>query len=98
MNRKTDTLSPFLFDATNLSVRKNPFGQSHFHHPDIIYRVTKTGMPSRQAMNLIFLLFMLILSEFNGNSQMPFTISESGSEYNRAMELFNKEIYPAAIR
>jgi TolA-binding protein len=31
-------------------------------------------------------------------SQVPFTSKEIASEYNRAMELFNKEKYPAAIR
>lgn len=31
-------------------------------------------------------------------SQVPFTQSEMGSEFNMAMELFNKEKYPAAIR
>jgi TolA-binding protein len=32
------------------------------------------------------------------SSQIPFTSSEIGSEFNRGMELFNKEKYPAAIR
>jgi TolA-binding protein len=31
-------------------------------------------------------------------SQVPFTSKEFGSEFNRGMELFNKEKYPAAIR
>ncbi len=31
-------------------------------------------------------------------SQVPFTSREIGSEFNRGMELFNKEKYPAAIR
>ena len=35
---------------------------------------------------------------FPVSSQVPFTSKEIGSEYNRAMELFNKEKYPAAIR
>jgi TolA-binding protein len=98
MNRKAEILSPFFIDTTNLPLRKNQFGHSHFLHPETIHGGHKAGVPSGLAMYLIPLLFMLILSEFNCNSQMPFTISESGSEFNRAMELFNKEKYPAAIR
>ena len=32
------------------------------------------------------------------SSQVPFVSREIGSEFNRGMELFNKEKYPAAIR
>ena len=32
------------------------------------------------------------------SSQMPFTLKESESDFNRGMDLFNKEKYPAAIR
>jgi TolA-binding protein len=45
---------------------------------------------------LFFLLINFSLSEASG--QMPFTVKETGSEYYRGMELFNKEKYPAAIR
>jgi len=31
-------------------------------------------------------------------SQLPFPVRQMGSEFNRGMELFNKEKYPAAIR
>ena len=30
--------------------------------------------------------------------RLPFTGKELGSEFNRGMELFNKEKYPAAIK
>ncbi|HLN55352.1 MAG TPA: tetratricopeptide repeat protein [Bacteroidales bacterium] len=42
------------------------------------------------------LFFLFIFSSSSG--QIPFTDKELGSEFNRAMELFNKEKYPAAIR
>lgn len=42
------------------------------------------------------LFFLFIFSTASG--QIPFTGKELGSEFNRAMELFNKEKYPAAIR
>jgi TolA-binding protein len=45
---------------------------------------------------LIFLFFTL--TESDVVSQVPFTSKEINSEFNRGMELFNKEKYPAAIR
>jgi TolA-binding protein len=51
---------------------------------------------NRNRLILIFgflIIFLLPIS-----SQVPFTASETGSEFNRGMELFNKEKYPAAIR
>jgi TolA-binding protein len=46
----------------------------------------------------VFILSLLILFAFQVSSQIPFTSNEVGSEFNRGMELFNKEKYPAAIR
>ncbi len=51
---------------------------------------------NRKKFILIFsslLLFIIRLS-----SQIPFVGNEIGSDFNRGMELFNKEKYPAAIR
>jgi TolA-binding protein len=46
-----------------------------------------------------FLLIILLLFPVMGVSgQVPFVINETGSEFTRGLELFNKEKYPAAIR
>ena len=49
-------------------------------------------------LNPLLKLFFLILPVLQVSSQVPFTGKESGSEFNRGMELFFKEKYPAAIR
>jgi TolA-binding protein len=51
---------------------------------------------NRNKLILIFSFLLFVI--FPVFSQVPFTSKEIGSEYNRAMELFNKEKYPAAIR
>jgi TolA-binding protein len=49
--------------------------------------------------NKIILVFTFLLCLIlQVLSQVPFTAKEIGSEFNRGMELFNKEKYPAAIR
>jgi TolA-binding protein len=48
--------------------------------------------------NIFFIIISLNLFVFKASSQVPFTGKELGSEFNRGMELFNKEKYPAAIR
>ena len=47
---------------------------------------------------LIFISGFLLIFIFQLSSQVPFTDKELGSEFNRAMELYNKEKYVAAIR
>ncbi|MCX6327438.1 MAG: tetratricopeptide repeat protein [Bacteroidia bacterium] len=47
---------------------------------------------------LILIFSFLLIFIIRGFSQVPFTGNEMGSEFNRGMELFNKEKYPAAIR
>ena len=48
--------------------------------------------------NRFILLYSLIfLLTISTNGQVPFTSNELGSEYNRGLELFNKEKYAAAI-
>lgn len=42
--------------------------------------------------------FLFLLMPLKSLSQAPFTVSEIGSEYMRAVELYKKEKYPAAIR
>ena len=51
---------------------------------------------NRRKLNFIFVLLVSFL--FQLSAQMPFTNKELGSDFNRAMELFYKEKYAAAIR
>ena len=51
---------------------------------------------NRNKSILIFSLLLFFTVQVS--SQDPFTSRELGSEFNRGMELFNKEKYPAAIR
>lgn len=49
--------------------------------------------------NTIILVFSILFSfNISAGAQVPFTGRALGSEFARAMELFNKEKYPAAIR
>jgi TolA-binding protein len=47
---------------------------------------------------LIFIFYFLLIFLLPLSAQVPFTVSEIGSEFNRGIELYNKEKYPAAIR
>jgi len=47
---------------------------------------------------LILLIILLPIFILPVSSQVPFIVNEIGSDFNRGMELFNKEKYPAAIR
>jgi len=47
---------------------------------------------------LILIISFLLVFIIQISSQVPFIAKEIGSEFNRGMELFNKEKYPAAIR
>ena len=51
---------------------------------------------NRNKLILIFSFLLIFIIQVS--SQVPFTAKEIGSEFNRGMELFNKEKYPAAIR
>ncbi len=51
---------------------------------------------NRKNFILIFSSLLIFLNQIS--SQVPFIQKEIGSEFNRGMELFNKEKYPAAIR
>jgi TolA-binding protein len=55
----------------------------------------KTG---RSIVFLLIIFFLLTSTATDIKSQLPFTGKDMGSEFNRGMELFNKEKYPAAIR
>jgi tetratricopeptide (TPR) repeat protein len=58
------------------------------------YRIS--GAPVWLKFSMIFLYFIVSVSNVPG--QVGVTGKELGSEFNRGMELFNKEKYPAAIR
>ncbi|MEI6048885.1 MAG: tetratricopeptide repeat protein [Bacteroidota bacterium] len=45
-----------------------------------------------------FIIMFLCFNGFHVYAQIPFTGREISSEFNRGMELFNKQKYPAAIR
>lgn len=51
---------------------------------------------NRNKLILIFSFLLIFIIQIS--SQVPFTGKEISSEFNRGMELFNKEKYPAAIR
>jgi TolA-binding protein len=51
---------------------------------------------NRNKLILIFNFLLIFIIQVS--SQVPFTGKEISSEFNRGMELFNKEKYPAAIR
>jgi len=51
---------------------------------------------NRIKLILIFSIYLIFVIQ--ASSQVHFTGKEFGSEYNRGMELFNKEKYPAAIQ
>ncbi len=47
---------------------------------------------------MLFFISLLNFTLTDISSQVPFTGPDLGSEYNRGLELFKKEKYPAAIR
>lgn len=47
-------------------------------------------------LGLLLLLFSVSVKD--ASSQLPFTSKEVSSDFNRGMEMYNKEKYPAAIR
>lgn len=51
---------------------------------------------NRNKLILIFSSLLVFIVQVS--AQVPFTGNEIGSDFNRAMEFFNKEKYPAAIR
>ena len=62
-------------------------------------RATNTNHFKKVIAHYLFLLFFfLTITQQEVSSQVPFTGKEIGSDFNRGMELYNKEKYPAAIR
>ena len=66
------------------------------------YKIKQAGLRMKFMNTIVryssLLLVFLAASVSELNAQVPFIVSESGSDYSRAMELFSKEKYPAAIR
>ncbi len=69
-----------------------------FYHKEAPCAIQTDLFLKRSVIYLILLFSVLGFSIQNGLSQVPFTSKEINSDFNRAMELYNKEKYPAAIR
>jgi tetratricopeptide (TPR) repeat protein len=69
-----------------------------FYHKEALSATKKALLLKRSAIYLILLFSLLGTSIQKVSSQIPFTSNEISSDFNRAMELYNKEKYPAAMR
>ena len=67
-----------------------------FHHR-LVPVTSGSGYLIVRIFSFLFLC-LINISVFKLSAQVPFVVKEMGSEFNRGMELFNKEKYPAAIR
>jgi TolA-binding protein len=71
---------------------------------NILNHIEAPGISNKNHFGIRLVYYSLLMILFNClslsevYSQLPFTSRETGSEFNRGMELFNKEKYPAAIR
>ena len=71
---------------------------------NILYHIEAPGISNKNHCGIRFVYYSFVIILFyclscsKVASQVPFTSRETGSEFNRGMELFNKEKYPAAIR
>jgi TolA-binding protein len=102
MNRKLKILSKFFIDFE--SIRNIIFTHSWF---SLFYlRETqsmvqcifwKNYIKSGILYGSLLSFFFLSITDLKVMSQVPFTGKEIGSEFNRGLEFFNKEKYPAAI-
>ncbi len=75
----------------------------YMSHRQALYRHTEKNTNDgsiimRNAVRAFLVLFLLLFYTTVSLAQVPFTSDEINSEFNRGMELFNKEKYPAAIR
>ncbi|HKK41344.1 MAG TPA: tetratricopeptide repeat protein, partial [Bacteroidales bacterium] len=64
---------------------------------DLMNYGIKSGIRQSACKSLLSFLLVFVLG-LPGYSQAPFTASQMNSEFNRGMDLFNKEKYPAAIK
>jgi TolA-binding protein len=113
MNRKLNFISEFLinlvypgdpYEYRDLSVSSwfKEFYQKGSRSIQIAIGTQSTAKGKNPEARVYFTFFQVIiflcLCSFQVFSQVPFTGKEIGSEFNRGMELFNKQKYPAAIR
>jgi tetratricopeptide (TPR) repeat protein len=103
MNRKINVIhrfflffSPWCETYRHAAVVKNIYQEEV---KSILMKVRKDFLP-HISLGIVFcsitILITVALSDLN--AQLPFTTREISSEFNRGLELFNKEKYPAAIR
>ncbi len=79
-----------------LPFRREAIAKCSAARPGIKSMSIKSGTSLFPGRLLLLFLFMLLSASLF--SQAPFTASEFNSEFNRGMDLFNKEKYPAAIK
>ena len=103
MNRKLNTCPEFFINFVRFQkTLKMQSKSDYFYHngkrcASLI--TSENGYSGAKFVLISFfisLFFIAIVSDIS--AQVPFTVKELDSEFNRGMELFNKEKYPAAIR
>lgn len=79
-----------------------PLWLKNIYHKRALRLAQRTTKENHSQIGIVllscFIFFFLSISVTEVSAQVPFTSRELGSEFNRGMELFNKEKYPAAIR
>ena len=103
MNKNTDLFSKIcigsvsLFEKTSFLFRqKNAQFKKIFYERNVF--VKKYFSLADLSYFFILISIFLILPNLDTLSQVPFTSKDISSDFNRGMELFKKEKYPAAIR
>ena len=103
MNRKLNIIPEFFINFVNLhETLCVPLVITYFY-PEGNKGTSEITLVKRHSQNR-FVLTLFLMSLFlnftlnDSSSQVPFTGPDLGSEYNRGLELFKKEKYPAAIR
>lgn len=86
----------------NRKVNVSPEFPIIFCHKKTQYKSESTTRENHSATGFVFIFFSILLffifNVSEVSSQVYLTNKQLSSEYNRGMELFNKEKYPAAIR
>jgi len=103
MNRKAKISSAFTINFVSLrEILYVPLWLKIFYHKGALRLAQSTTKENHSQIGIVLLscfIFLFLSTSFTEvSSQVPFTSRELGSEFNRGMELFNKEKYPAAIR
>ncbi len=69
-----------------------------FYHKEAFCAFKKYFSGNRQRFKSLLTILLLCFSIQGVTGQLPFVTKEDESDYNRGLELFNKEKYTAAIR